>query len=444
MDGQRSQWLGCDGNGGESEMTIMKICRASTLAVLAFGLWIAATTSVEAVPPGTPPPSDGVPFILDGAANSLYIGSSTQNAGTTGTSNIILGTLGTGQSLTYNSSGGEPAKYSGNILIGSNSLVNVTTMRSIWSIGNYNGNALTGGCNSDATEDGYVAMMGEFVFDNAVCDGSGGATNMVGIGLKVVDNALHPSLLTAFGTHTGQAVTGTIYDAALNGPEILDGGGVNNSNVNANNLDISGDHIMSAVIPANTTIANNTIHGSGACIYCSVTNNATITGAAAGQYDNTTGGDALYGETVFPQNFTSTGIISSFGINTGFHATTAGNVAIFGGYGAWEATTLQHVAIFGDSTAPTCTDCEHIALFGDAVDVPNATTTYYMNLDNIIKTTGTGTPSTSNTTVAGNLSFVGTLSSGSTQGLASKTCTISALGASLTITNGIVTAASGC
>lgn len=83
-----------------------------------------------------------------------------------------------------------------------------------------------------------------------------------------------------------------------------------------------------------------------------------------------------------------------------------------------------------------------------AVDTPLASTGSYINFENIWTATGTGTPSTSVSNIAGTLNVVGALQTNGTPGLASKTCTINtanaATGITLTIVNGLITASTTC
>ena len=114
-------------------------------------------------------------------------------------------------------------------------------------------------------------------------------------------------------------------------------------------------------------------------------------GAVGFPWDTAIGDSACRGATSGTISFTNG---TCLGTNTGIQLTTASNFLIVAGGGN---------ASVGATNFASGTD---VALFGtgaNAVDTPAAGTSHYMNLFNIIVTTGIGTPLTSLTTIAGEL-----------------------------------------
>jgi len=137
--------------------------------------------------------------------------------------------------------------------------------------------------------------------------------------------------------------------------------------------------------------------------------------------------------------------LSLFGANILPWCSTCELGVVMGNNSATHGTTMQKFTIIGEATGQTCATGFGILLISSdnqAVDCPAGNTNSYLNVENIITSTGTGTPSTSNTQIAGNLNVVGAIESGGTPGIASKVCVTS--GATITITNGLITLTAGC
>ena len=135
----------------------------------------------------------------------------------------------------------------------------------------------------------------------------------------------------------------------------------------------------------------------------------------------------------FTNNITSSAVRDVLvGRGTGFSMTSPIQVTALGdSVGGSVCTTAANVLLLGTSSNTDCGsggEANAIHIGAGAAD--------------IISASGTGTPSTSVTKVAGTLNVVGAIQTNGTAGLASKTCAAAA--ATLTIVNGLITATSGC
>lgn len=131
----------------------------------------------------------------------------------------------------------------------------------------------------------------------------------------------------------------------------------------------------------------------------------TLIGSSAGGSLMTGHDNAVVGEDSFWVATTANGCVV-LGTTAAMNVTTSTDLTIVGGQAGNAVTTANFSTLIGHGAGATFATGNGVILIGSgifAVDTPLASTSNYINIENIITVTGTGTPSTSVTDVAGAL-----------------------------------------
>jgi hypothetical protein len=263
-------------------------------------------------------------------------------------------------------------------------------------VGNYTLQNIIGTANSD-TATGYAAGSACTTCFNNIMNGTGAGGSVLTTGNGNIlqgistDTAIS-STSGALGIGSNVRVGSLDTVVGNNGPHLASDG---------QHIDAFGNGALGAV----TTGLNNGAFGSGA--------------AAA----VTTANDVLCGGRQSCGGLVSIGAAAVWGWQ-GFQVNSGGAIAGLGYQVCKTSTTGNNILCLGTAvgTAGGFTTASDVLLMGTGAstvdDAGNAS--HYMNINNIITTTGTGTPSTSVTTVAGQLDVAGTMQFGALTGT---TCT---------------------
>ncbi len=211
--------------------------------------------------------------------------------------------------------------------------------------------------------------------------GSGGGTYLIGIGTDALIN-------------TNDSYNIAIGEADLSGNSTSTGH--DNIALGFNTMTATGETSASGNVALGNDIAASITSGA----------NNTMAGLTAGQSLTSGSSNTLLGASA-GKLITSAGNNTLLGFGAGSKVTTGGPYTIIG-------TNV------GDTTAATGFGVILIGSGNVAVDTPTAGTSSYINVENIWTATGTNTPSTSVTTIAGILNSVGVYEANGTAGV---TCT---------------------
>lgn len=280
---------------------------------------------------------------------------------------------------------------------------------------------------------------------NAACGGGGGSGTVTTVSV-VHANGMNGSVATATTTPAitlipdiaqqtiadstanlsycegFNACAGAVFSSALKGfvtafgDSVCGGAGGNLSNSGANiELTCMGWRVFS-MAGAGSSFSSGFGVGSGR--YAALVNNVTLLGVDNATTNTTTVGTSLSGVTIagvgnarLEQVFSTANIFGNNNIGgavNGLSSPTHVNILGSNDFASTAITSPTGLTAVGDNLGATCATGNHVMLMGtNSEDCPLSSTANYLSIEDVLKVTGTNTPSSSVTTVAGTLQQLG-------------------------------------